>query len=67
MKAESRSWSLVYQQTFTPGNQLKEAITFFSGNDFTHTCVVELPRKAQVEGEVGDLRPQLPLRLQQSL
>lgn len=32
-----------------------------------HTCVVELPRKTQVESEVGDLWTQLLLRLEQSL
>lgn len=32
-----------------------------------HTCVVELPREAQVEGEVGDLRTQLSLSIKESL
>lgn len=31
------------------------------------TCVVELSREAQVEGEVGDLRTQLPLSIEESL
>lgn len=44
-----------------------KTLFFRAGNACIHTCVVKLARKAQVEGEVGDLWSQLPLRVQQSL
>lgn len=56
-----QTWSLVSQEIFIPSNQLiiaRNNYFFFligTGNDCIHTCVVELPRKAKVESEVGDL------------
>jgi len=34
---------------------------------YTVTCVEEFPRKSQVKGEVGDIRPQHVLCFQKSL